>query len=234
MYTGSIPVEASIFSFGKTAMIAGLILAGGGGQRLGGVRKAHLRLGNIPLVTWSAARLDRQVDALLLSVAENASEYADPDITVLPDSPDSVTGPAAGLAAGARWCAAINGFNLMISMAVDTPFFPHDFIERARPLLASGINCVMSSYKNRDFPTCALWRVPALHDVLASEQRTAKGPRLRDIASRIGVARCSYDDLPENPFAGINTLPDLLALSEAIRDGGKLRELGVGKRNQIG
>lgn len=215
-------------------MIAGLILAGGGGQRLGGVRKAHLRLGNTPLVTWSAARLDRQVDALLLSVAENASEYADPAITTLPDSSDGITGPAAGLAAGAQWCIAASGFDLMVSMAVDTPFFPRDFVKRARPLLDSGVGCVMGSYKGRNFPTCALWHVPALHNALAGEQRTTKGPRLRDIASRIGAAPCSYDELPENPFAGINTLSDLMALSDIIRDGGKLGELGVGKRNQIG
>lgn len=202
-------------------MIAGLILAGGGGQRLGGVRKADLRLGNLPLLTRCAARIGPQVDTVLLSVAGDAGKDAGAGVTVLPDSPDGVTGPAAGLFAGALWCTAAPGYDLMVSMSVDSPFFPRDFVERARPRLGPDTGCVVGAYGDRDFPTNALWHVPALRDALAGERRAAKGPRLRDVASRIGVIRCDYGDLPQNPFAGINTLPDLLALSRAVRDGGQ-------------
>ena len=48
-------------------MIAGLILAGGQGRRMGGLEKALLDLGGRPLAAHVAARLGPQVGALALS-----------------------------------------------------------------------------------------------------------------------------------------------------------------------
>lgn len=197
-------------------MIAGLILAGGSGSRLGGVRKGDIRLRNTSLLHSSAERLAPQVDIMLLSVAEETQYRSLPNVISLFDSPDGVTGPAAGLSAGAQYCSAIAP--MMAVMAVDTPFFPHDFVLRTQPMLSCGVGCVMGTYGGRDYPTSALWSIPALLRALADERRADKGPRLRDLAARIGVAYCSFDDAAMNPFSGINTLQDLLALSKASGD----------------
>jgi molybdenum cofactor guanylyltransferase len=197
--------------------IAGLILDGGQGSRLGGVRKGDLRLGNLPLWQHTAGHLAPQVDTILISVAEGWKQGHRDDLVLLPDSPDGVTGPAAGLLAGARWSATHSTDSIMVSVSVDTPFFPRDFVARALPLLTSGTGCVVAGYQDRDYPTNALWRASHLLEMLASEERAAIGPRLRDVAAQLGMAICSYDDHASNPFAGINTLPDLLALSGVLR-----------------
>lgn len=196
-------------------MIAGLILAGGSGLRLGGVRKADLRLGNVPLRRHAVSRIFPQVDELLLSVSIG-SIPSDRDFIELPDDPNGVAGPAAGLLAGSRWCAARDRDSILVSLSVDTPLFPSDFVARGLPLLGREVGCIMAGYNGRDYPTIALWRVPTLVGVIESFENTSKGPRLRDIANRVGVRMCRYDDLGFNPFMGVNTLPDLLAISRVL------------------
>ncbi|WP_196258250.1 molybdenum cofactor guanylyltransferase [Pelagibacterium limicola] len=216
-------------------MISGLILDGGSGRRFGGIRKGDLRLGNVTFLQRAIARLAPQVDAVLHSIPEgkeSAAVYS--GLVLLPDLPDGVTGPAAGLWAGALWCAARDSDALMVSVSVDTPCFPEDFCSRALALLGPDIGCVVAAYGGRDYPTNALWRVPALLDALKAETRAARGPRLRDIAARIGVTVCSYDERRQNPFAGINTLADLLALSRAVQKDDETALNGVGNRKQIG
>ncbi len=195
-------------------MPVGLILAGGTGTRLGGVRKSDLRLGNRPLWQWAARRLGGQAKPILLSVASETQPIP-ADLIALPDAPGGLTGPAAGLLAGARWCAE-KGEELLVSVAVDTPLFPLDFVSRAQPSLAGNLGCVVGEYGGRDYPTNALWHVPALFNALEGEVRGAKGPRLRDIATKVGAVPCGYDDSPFNPFAGLNTVADLLALSTIV------------------
>lgn len=196
-------------------MISGLILAGGAGQRLGNVRKDDLRLGNKPLRLWAFSALAHQVDSILFSVAASR-QVEGSNIVVLPDSQDGVTGPAAGLLAGARWTESYGAESMMLSLSVDTPFFPRDFILRAREMMTADVGCVVAQYGGRDYPTNALWNVSRLLEALEPMSRADKGPRLRNVATQIGVVALSYDGEPENPFAGVNSLPDLLALSRRL------------------
>lgn len=192
--------------------IMGLILAGGGGRRLGGVRKDDIRLGNVRLIEHVRRRLEPQCRTILLSV-DTGRKAADGDAVVLPDSPGGLTGPAAGLLAGATWCAGHEPGALLVSAAVDTPFFPDDFVSRTLALFDSGSGCVVGAYNGRDYPTNALWRIDRLLAHLATIPTAPRGPRLRDIQSALGAQHLDYADrMAANPFAGINHLQDLLAL----------------------
>lgn len=201
------------------AGITGLILAGGTGLRLGGVRKGALRLRNVTLLERVIAALRPKCTTMLLSVGIN-------DVTrhreaiALPDSPDGVTGPAAGLQAGARWCARNRPGALMVSASVDTPFLPADFVARALALLDTGCGCVVAAYDGRDYPTNALWRADWLLAHLDAIPPAPRGPRLRDVQAALGGVRLDYSDIaPANPFAGINRLTDLLALEARLKAG---------------
>ena len=57
--------------------IAGLILSGGEGRRMGGVDKGLQHFQNQPLVQHVIERLSPQVDALWISANRNMSTYAD-------------------------------------------------------------------------------------------------------------------------------------------------------------
>jgi molybdopterin-guanine dinucleotide biosynthesis protein A len=173
--------------------VVGLILAGGAGERLGGVRKADIRLGNV--------RLLERVRATL----------------ALADDPHGITGPAAGLWAGARWCENNMPGALLVSASVDTPFLPEDFVRRSLALLDADCGCVVGAYDSRDYPTNALWRADRLLAHLATLRPAPRGPRLRDIQSALAVRRLDYaDSQAGDPFIGINRVADLLALNDRL------------------
>ncbi|SDG69047.1 molybdenum cofactor guanylyltransferase [Pelagibacterium luteolum] len=195
----------------------GLILSGGSGLRLGGVRKGDLRIGNIALKDTLAGALAGQ--CLTLFYSTGAARTLPPAGAIaLPDDPDGITGPAAGLLAGALWCIDNAPDALMATVSVDTPFYPTDFISRATPLMGLATGCVVAQYGARDYPTIALWRPGPLSVDLKSIRPAPRGPRLRDIERRLGAVYIDYaETAPENPFEGINTLSDLLSVSKRGR-----------------
>lgn len=196
--------------------IIGLILAGGSGQRLGGVRKDDIRLGNVRLLERVHERLAPQCTAILLSV-DAGRKSEDGNLVFLPDSPVGLAGPAAGLQAGARWCAEHAPGALLVSVSVDTPFFPADFVSRALALFDADCGCVVGAYAGRDYPTNALWRTDRLRAHLAAIPPAPRGPRLRDIQAALAVRQLDYADTGvSDPFAGVNRLADLLALDTRL------------------
>jgi molybdopterin-guanine dinucleotide biosynthesis protein A len=196
--------------------VVGLILAGGAGERLGGVRKADIRLGNVRLLERVRATLEPQCDALLLSVGAG-QRSAEGDVIALADDPHGITGPAAGLWAGARWCENNMPGALLVSASVDTPFLPEDFVRRSLALLDADCGCVVGAYDSRDYPTNALWRADRLLAHLATLRPAPRGPRLRDIQSALAVRRLDYaDSQAGDPFIGINRVADLLALNDRL------------------
>lgn len=212
--------------------IVGLILAGGLGSRLGGVRKSDIRMANHSLLDWVSLSMAGQCDSLLISTGAHRKAGANE----VSDDADGIKGPAAGLLAGARWCAAHAQGAILLTVSVDSPFFPSDFVQRALPLLHEDRHCVVASFGGRDYPTNALWNSVSLQQVLEGYPAAPRGPRLRDIQQKLGAKRLEYTSLTaENPFAGVNTVSDLLALSrrvKAMQD--KTGHFGLGKRNQIG
>lgn len=206
--------------------VVGVILAGGAGRRLGGVRKGDVRLANRPLVAWAGAALAPQCARVLLSVP-NGRVGSSLDVeAVLPDPPGGIGGPCAGLLEAARWCARHAPGALLVSVSVDTPFFPADFVARAVPLLTAGTGCVVGRFEGRDYPINAVWTVSLLRETLEAVPPAPRGPRVRDVQRAIGTAWLDHEG--DNPFAGVNTLADLVSLSR------RAEQLGVGKRGQIG
>lgn len=192
--------------------LIGLILAGGSGRRLGGVRKGDLRLGNVTLLTHVVAALRPQCETILISVG-SGDIAGGSELIPLFDAPDGVAGPAAGLLAGARWCDRNSSGASMVSVSVDTPFLPDDFVPRALDLLDTEVGCVVAAYGGNDYPTNALWRADSLLTHLDAIPFAPRGPRLQDVQAALDGCRLDYSDIaPVNPFAGINQLADLLAL----------------------
>ena len=202
---------------GTDAGIIGLILAGGTGRRLGDVRKGDLRLGNVSLLAHVIEALEPHCATILLSVGAGPQTHHE-DVLSLPDAPDGVTGPAAGLLAGARWCTRNLPGGLMVSASVDTPFLPADFVPRALDLLEADSDCVVAAYGGRDYPTNALWRADHLLAHLDAIPPAPRGPRLRDVQMALGSVHLDYSAIAAaNPFAGINQLTDLLALESRLK-----------------
>lgn len=198
-------------------IIAGLIFAGGRGTRLGGAIKANIQIGGIPLVERVCTSLTGQTDFLLLSVGRFSQTEISCDhaMTAIPDPKDIDMGPVGGLVAAVEWCrGADREIDYLLSVAVDTPNFPTDFVTRANEVLTPEIDVVIGTQNGHMYPTNALWRLTALEGV---------PERVRGTDMRLGLkhlipeARKAFIDYTHTSGAGsfdnINTKQDLASLT---------------------
>ncbi|NDV12254.1 molybdenum cofactor guanylyltransferase MobA [Crenobacter caeni] len=113
-------------------MIAGLILAGGEGSRMGGADKGACQLAGEPLACHVARRFAPQVDALWVSANRGEALYRTLG-EVVPDlAAYTSMGPLAGIAS----CAQRLPAGALLAVApCDTPCLPDDLVAR----LAAGL-----------------------------------------------------------------------------------------------
>ncbi len=193
--------------------LVGVILAGGRATRMGGGDKGLRLIAGRPLLTHVIDRLAPQVGAMVLSANGPHETYAQFGLPVVADSPPLQAGPLAGMLAGLDWAAA-QGSSTMVSVAVDTPFFPRDLVARLQAAAGPGgvaIAATRHGQAVRRHPTFGLWPV-ALRDDL--RRALAGGARkLGDWAAQHAPGLAIFDSDGPDPFFNINT-PEDLALAE--------------------
>ena len=182
-------------------MIAGIVLAGGAGTRLGGVDKALLPLGTRTLVECLLDRLAPQVGALAVSANGDPARYGHLGLPVLADEIVG-RGPLGGVLRGLSWAAA-SGARSLLSVPGDTPFIPRDLVERlgAAPVWASSATGL--------HPLVGIWPVGCAAQ-LAGWLAAQPSGRVRAFGETIGMRACYFPDVPD-PFHNINTPDDLAA-----------------------
>jgi molybdopterin-guanine dinucleotide biosynthesis protein A len=189
--------------------IFGVILAGGEGRRMGGADKALLRLGGETLVRRAAGRLAPQVEDLAISANGDPARLAGLGNAILPD--ESPMGPLSGILAALDRAEAL-GASAVVSVAVDTPFFPEDLVPRL-VLAAEGSpeGVALASSGGQRHPTFGLWPVGLRHDL---RDTLARGEaRVTYFADRHGAATAEFAG--GIAFLNVNT-PGDLARAEAL------------------
>ncbi|WP_281984326.1 molybdenum cofactor guanylyltransferase MobA [Thalassorhabdomicrobium marinisediminis] len=178
----------------------GLILAGGRGTRMGGVSKAGLLLGGESLLERVQARLAPQVTR----IAVNANAPLRTPHPVIRDSLEGHFGPLAGVLTGLDWAAAL-GASHIVTVAVDTPFFPCDLVPRL--LLAGGGGLAIAETSDGEHGTFGLWPV-SLRAPLAAYLEQG-GRKVRTFTTAQGAALARFPDTTPPAFFNINTPDDL-------------------------
>ena len=91
--------------------IAAVILAGGKGERLGGVIKANLRIGGVRLLDRVAAALGPDIAPVVVAIGhfEPSAIPLGPQMIAIPDLVSGYVGPLAGFAAAIAWLAKQSG-----------------------------------------------------------------------------------------------------------------------------
>lgn len=191
----------------------GVIIAGGKGERLGGVRKAEIRIGGRLLVDRVADALGA-VESLMIAVGpvdDGRGQMAEAVAVI--DLPAPVGGPLAGLAAAVAALQARGiAEGLLVSVAVDTPFLPADFVQRLRNGLGDA-PCAYAAWGEQFYPPNAVWRLEAL-DALPA-QVAGQAPRsLKALQHALGARAVAWPAEASNPFANVNTVADLVALGK--------------------
>ena len=194
------------------AVIAGVVLAGGRSSRMGGRDKAFLELGGQPLVARAAERLRPQVAALAISANADPALFAALGLPVLADAMPGYPGPLAGILAALDWAAG-QGAGRVVTVAVDTPFFPSDLVarlgqraDRAPVVLAATVD---GGGAVRPHATFGLWDVARRDDLRTA---LAHGTRkVSDWAMAQGAELVVFEAGEADPFFNVNTPDDLRA-----------------------
>ena len=191
----------------------GVILAGGLARRMGGGDKSLLSLGaSSRVLDQVIARLGAQVDQMVLNANGDPERFDEFGLPVVADSLDGFLGPLAGVLAGLDY-AAEHGFDHIVSVAADTPFFPTNLVsalETASKHMDVSIALAATKIeggKTVRHPTFGLWPV-ALRDDL----RSALQNGLRKVVlwtDQHGAETHVFESGDIDPFFNINTPEDL-------------------------
>lgn len=181
----------------------GLILAGGGGTRMGGVSKTKLMLGTQTTLARADARLAPQV----LDLGVNANSAVSTTRRVLPDTMPGSLGPLAGILTGLDW-ALENGRSHVVTVAVDTPFFPCDLVPRlqlAGERHPQGL--AVAATADGLHGTFGLWPTALRDDLVAF--LTDGGRKVTGWTDRHNAALATFPETTPPSFFNINTPEDL-------------------------
>jgi molybdopterin-guanine dinucleotide biosynthesis protein A len=146
--------NASTF-MSATERLAGVILAGGEGRRMGGADKGLVKYRGRPLIEWGLAVLAPQVDELLISANRNLDAYAAYGHRVLPDTLPDYPGPLAGVLAAMEAVAA----EWLLVAPCDTPHLPADLAAGlVRAARREGVPLAVAADAGRTHHSCFLVR----------------------------------------------------------------------------
>lgn len=195
--------------------ILGLILAGGRGSRMGGVQKALLDLEGSPLCAHVIARLSPQVQGLALNINGDDGPYQQFSLPLLRDPVAGFAGPLAGVLAGLDY-ASEQGFDKVVSVAVDTPFFPDDLVDRLGQSEAA-IAIASSRDKSGKLwaqPTFALWDVSLCRDLRGALSQGVS--KILAFTDAHGGQLVEFETGSVDPFFNVNTPDDMIHANRLV------------------
>lgn len=187
--------------------MVGAILAGGQGTRLGGGDKGLRVVGGRSILARIVARLEPQVDRLLLNANGDPARFGGLGLDVVPDSLPGLPGPLAGVLACLER-AAEAGNEAVVTVPSDAPFVPGDLVAR---LSAAGSFAMAAGPDGRVHPTFGLWPVDRREVLRAAIVAGAR--RLGGWMADHGAAEARFPD--EFGFFNVNA-PEDLAAAEAL------------------
>ncbi len=198
--------------------VTGVVLAGGRGERMGGVDKGLQPFAGLPLALHALLRLQQQhggwIGDCLINANRNLGAYEAFGVPVWPDLQGDFAGPLAGMAAALTHCET----PYVLTVPCDSPRFPLDLAERlGQALIRERADIAMAAAREADGvlraqPVFCLLHVgllPSLQAFLQSGRR-----KIDAWTARHHTVLVPFDAPGDDPlaFANINTLAELRAL----------------------
>jgi molybdopterin-guanine dinucleotide biosynthesis protein A len=186
--------------------VAGVILAGGLGRRMGGVDKGLRPLRGKPMVQWVLERFAPQVDELMINANQHLDLYSAFGCPVIPDAIAGFAGPLAGLHAA----VSATSLPLVATAPCDSPFLPTDLVERLkRALLERNADLATARTQQQAHPVFCVCRrgvLPGLAAFLAQG-----GRKVEQWHATLAAVEVQFDDQVE-AFDNVNTPEELSRL----------------------
>ena len=189
--------------------LIGLVLAGGGGHRLGR-SKGNLEIDGMTLAERAARVLHPLCGSVLISVAPGAANPA-PTHTSVEDEEPAGRGPLAGIATA----FATTGQADLLVLACDYPKVGQRLLQTVVAASGAGNDlAIVTDRRGRDHPLVGVWRRSAERHVRdALEDRIYK---VRALLSRVELRRVGPVDLVgfdlDDVLVNVNTAADLKSL----------------------
>jgi molybdopterin-guanine dinucleotide biosynthesis protein A len=192
--------------------IPALVLAGGRSSRMGGGDKSLMPLHGRPLLWHVLDRIRPQASRLLINSNSDPLLFRDFGLPVRPDTLPHRPGPLAGILAGLLW-AAEHGATQLVTVPCDTPFLPHDLVQRLRhDLRRSGAEIAVVRDPDQIHPVIALWPV-RLAAQLAADMETGT----RSVCRWLKQFDICESEFAASHFSNLNTPADILAAEARAR-----------------
>lgn len=210
----------------RVGAVAGAVLAGGDGLRMGpGPAKPLRTLQGRPLVAHVAGLLRPQVMRLAIVANDDLEAYAPWADAVLrdplPRDPDRRRpGPLAGLLAALDWVRASEPHcPFLVTVPADAPFLPPDLVAMmAGPLHVDEPDVMTVRRRGLAHPAIAIWSVR-----LADDLRRALAEdgvrKVEAFAARHRVAHFDWPKAGADPFFNVNTVADLARAERRLAGG---------------
>lgn len=193
--------------------IAGIILAGGKSERMGGREKTLLEIGGRPIIAHVADNFRPQVEYLAISANGDPQRFDDTGLEVVADA-DPGRGPLAGILAGMEWAASKTDATHLATAAGDTPFLPGVVVSRLKMVLADDARPIALAATGQTLhPVFGLWPLElraALADWLSAGEKLA----IADFAAEHGFVTTNFPirqmmNRVFEPFMNVNTPEEL-------------------------
>ena len=189
--------------------VAGIVLAGGQGRRMGGVDKGWVELAGRPMIAHVIDRFAPQVGELVINANQNLERYASFGVPVVPDAIGGFAGPLAGLHAG----LARTSKPYVCTVPCDSPFVPADLVARlAASLVRERADLAVARTFEQPHPVFALMRREVLPGLAAFLE--SGGRKIDAWYAALAVVEVAFDD-EADAFRNVNTREELAGLQRS-------------------
>ena len=199
--------------------ITAIVLSGGRATRMSGVDKGLVLLQNKPLIAHVIARLQPQVDEILINANREIAQYEAFGLPVLKDEdadfPESFIGPLAGFSLGLQH--AKHGY--VLTVQCDSPLLPLDLSERLLSgMAASRADIAVASSEENAHPVFCLMKKSVLPSLLAyiksGEHKVSVWQKSQKYIE-VDFSDCTLKD-GTGALTNLNTFDDLAALETLL------------------
>ena len=157
-------------------MIGCVLLAGGKSSRMNNVDKTLLEINNKTLLSIIINKLNFDKNNIVLNTNRDPKIFKEYKLNITKDSLENFQGPLAGILSGLEWFDSQDkNFEWMVSMPIDTPFFPNNLIEKLYKSVSKNNKLIGVAKSNgRNHPVFSIWHISikkALIDALNNNIR---------------------------------------------------------------
>ena len=202
--------------------IPAVILSGGQSRRMDGNDKAFLSIADQNLLEMVVGRLIRQTTKVAINTSSNNPKYVQHGLPILRDHFRGFWGPLSGILSAMIWANDM-GYEKVATVAVDTPLFPENLLDKLDQKIKSSNSDIVfaasvSEHKRGIVlhPVFGLWKTFLFEDLRKQLERGVR--KITCWSERHKASSVCFSDERIDPFFNINTPQDIILLKEYLRE----------------